>query len=70
MTKQRFKILLTIAGIKQRQAAMDLEMSEATLSRWRGRVPPYAAAYALLMSRLGTTEERDSARVEMAADDY
>lgn len=65
MTKQRFRILLIEAGLSQRQAAADLGMHVSTVSRWRPNVPPYAAAYALLMASL-SAEQQATIRQEMA----
>lgn len=67
MTKQRFRELIKAAGLTQSNACADLGIALSTASRWPAdRVPPYAAAYALLMDRL-TPNERERARLEMAA---
>ena len=50
MTKLRWRYLIRRAGKTQKAAAQDMALSESTIVRWSEQaVPPYAAAYALLM---------------------
>lgn len=68
MTKQRFRALLKAAGLNQGKACQDLGIALSTASRWPAeRVPPYAAAYALLMERVSDEHERVRLRLEMAS---
>ena len=68
MTKDRWRHLLRRAGLNQSQACADLGIALSTASRWaKDRVPRYAAAYALLMTRLDEGEQA-GVRAEMAGE--